>query len=41
MKFSALFELHKIPEWYGGYIDYKDLSNLINSHKECVKNGTL
>jgi len=38
MKFVNLFELHKIPEWYHQYLEYKALSKIIKEHKTDIKN---
>ena len=37
MKFGSLLEFHKVPEWYTEYLDYIELRNLIDIHKQRVK----
>jgi hypothetical protein len=41
MKFGNLFELHKIPEWYHDYLDWKGLHTQIQAHRQLTKDGTL
>ena len=33
MKFGVQFEFHKIPEWYGEYLDYPRLSQMLTRFK--------
>ena len=37
MRFGSLLEFHKVPEWYTEYLDYVELRNLIDVHKQRVK----
>ena len=37
MRFGHLLEFHKIPEWYTEYLDYVEMRNLIDEHKQGVK----
>ena len=37
MRFSEVFEYHKIPEWYNMYLDYKSLKMQIEVFKDGCK----
>ena len=39
MRFGSLLEFHKVPEWYTEYLDYIELRNLIDIHKQRIKLG--
>ena len=39
MRFGHLFELHKIPEWYTEYTDYKALKQRIDEFNNLRKVG--
>ena len=39
MRFGEIFELHKIPEWYTEYMDYKALRLRIDEFKNLRKTG--
>jgi len=41
MKFGALFESHKIPEWYDHYFDYKKFTEAIKTQKSSIKSNQL
>jgi hypothetical protein len=39
MRFSEIFDYHKIPEWYNEYLNYDAQNTQIENYHEAVKKG--